>query len=456
MPAEGALLDPSALRCTPQTLLRWLTDGVRISSTETTWGQAASIALPPRDEWTRIVVRGHVVAGQGDLLVTTPEGRPVAREALPLGPTPCSVLALLPPLPTGGRLTIVSTDALGRPLVACLTAVAVDRIAHISDSAAADALVVVYDADARGGTFSVVPFLVTAERERRALGAAFIDLVVLPESRIAAQSIDEAYRAAYPQSARRHFVEVVIPSIASCIPSVRSVEVAPDRARGWRLSMDAGHAVFGADLSAIPLSTPPSHIDHASVFTDRELATGAARLRAPDDAIATVSSWLAELTSEPGTGVVTVTLRSEAYLPERNSDVDEWAAALIDAGMAIVLVPDPSIGAPPPPDGPWMRLPFTDPGHQLALYELATLNLAQFGNHSMLLLGSTAPFVVWIPRTGPGALLSDEVLDALGLGQAAPPPFLMPHQRLEYAEPTSWAVQAEVEKARGDPAGLQE
>ncbi len=454
MTVEGAAVDLTRLHCSPHTMVRQSAQGIQISSMEGVWGQSARVPIPPGDQWTRLDARCSVIAGQADVLVTTTAGAPVAREALEPGGAPHSVVALVPPLVAGGQLAIVSADPSGRPLVVHLAQIRLDPITGLGERASADALVAVHDVNIRAGTFAVVPFLLAAERERQARGARSLDLVILPGSRIAEQTLGEAYRRAYPPSVRRDFVERLIPAIARCLPATRSVEIAGDRKCGWDGLTDAEGLPFGVDLSAIPRSTPPVHADHRSAFGDPGLASGTGRLRAPDDAVTTVRSWLATVVRDCRGPVITVTLRSEAYLPDRNSDVAQWAAALTDVSAVVVLVPDPCIGAPLPPDGPWIVFPHATPGEQLALYELADVNLAQFGNHAMLLIGSTAPFAVWIPCTGPGALFTYAELDALGLAATSSPPFLMPGQRLFYSEPSSDALRRDGGLARLSRVGV--
>ena len=99
-------------------------------------------------------------------------------------------------------------------------------------------------------------------------------------------------------------------------------------------------------------------------------------------------------------------------------------------------MPDPRLGAPSAPEGPWLVFPLNGVDSQVALYEIASLNLAQYGDHAAVLLASRGPFVHWVPITGPGAVLSEDLVETLGLGPDPPPPFLQPEQSIRYDLPS--------------------
>lgn len=424
------------LRFNAVALVRRTGTGVFASCTDGIWSTICSAPFAPTEDWSLLEVVGGVVGGQCDVQVVTTAGTTVAREPLAHVSHAGGHRLVIPPLPSGGTVAVVNSDPSGRPVVLNLDRLVVHDAGTIPVGLSGDALLAVYDLNVRTAAFSVVPFLVAADRQRADMGARSLDVLVMPESRITDQVLGDSFRDAYPKAARRDFIERLLPAIAECLPAIRRVTMPRDRPAAQAHLVEAALPVFGADLSPMSPAAAASHEDSRAFCADAQLGNGLSRLSAPDAASRAVREWLDGLGGLRSRAVVTVTVRNERYMEAWNSRVEDWRAALADLDALVVLVPDPRLGAPSAPEGPWLVFPLNGVDSQVALYEIASLNLAQYADHAAVLLASRGPFVYWVPITGPGAVLSEDLVETLGLGPDPPPPFLQPEQSIRYDLPS--------------------
>lgn len=242
---------------------------------------------------------------------------------------------------------------------------------------AGDLLYAFYDLAVAPVTFDFLWFLVGAELERRRRGLRAVHVAIVPGPHKGFRRENPEYEARVDAAARQARVRSMLVPACALLPSISGVTVASSREQAELLAALAGAAVFPqAYEPALPRYPGPQEALRAS----REEGAGIAVLQAPKEDLRAVDSWLAAQGCRRD--VVTVTLRSYDYTPERNSNIAAWAAfarSLDPVRFLVVFVPDATRCLEPPPEilhgFPVFGQAALVLGLRMALYERAYLNL---------------------------------------------------------------------------------
>ena len=428
-----------AIEASPSTLARLSSGEVLLSSNAGTQSEIARVLLPPERDWVCLDIVG-ALAGFCDIWFTDSGGVKVAGESISPCSEPSQWSVLVPPLPRGGMMTFVNSAPDGEAVVLRLRSLAVSRLRASHGMKSSDTILAVYDLDVRPATFGVVPFLAAVDQQRAEHGAPFLDLLVLPESQAAKRVLGREFQAAFPEAARLDFIGRLLPTITECLPTIRRLDIAADRHSAREQLRTSSSPLVGLDNSGIAISDSLTIADSRHFLQDSRFRSGSHRLVAPPGAGEVVRDWILSVGSRGTRPVVTVTLRNERYTENWNSDLDVWRQALASIDADVVLVPDSRTGTPPPPDGPWTIFPFPGVDKQIAFYELAVQNLAQYGDHSSVLLATSAPFVYWVPSSAAGGPIPADIVSSLGLGPEPTPQCLMPGQSIRLEVPSAGIV----------------
>ena len=428
-----------AIEAPPSTLVRPRGGEVLLSSNAGTHSEIARFVLSPERDWVFLDIAG-ALAGFCDVWFADFDGVKVAGESMGPRSELSQWSVLVPPLPHGGMMTFVNSSPDGEAVVLKLRSLAVSRLRASHGMESSDTILAVYDLDVRSATFGVVPFLAVVDQQRAEHGAPFLDLLVLPESQAAKRVLGREFQAAFPEAARLDFIGRLLPTITECLPTIRRLDIAADRHSAREQLRTSSSPLVGLDNSGIAISDSLTIADSRHFLQDSRFRSGSHRLVAPPGAGEVVRDWILSVGSRGTRPVVTVTLRNERYTENWNSDLEVWRQALASIDADAVLVPDSRRGARPAPDGPWTVFPFPGVEKQVALYELATQNLAQYGDHSSVVLATTAPFVYWVPSSAVGGSLPAEIVSSLGLGPEPTPQCLMPGQSIRLEVPSAGTI----------------
>ena len=408
-------------------LIRKSDEGLIVSCVGDAWSDAVNVSLPTLAEPLLACVRAEARAGTAEVSVMAGDLE-ICSRALRGPGLHDEYLAV--PAGHGDLRLLVRTTATGRPVVARLAAVSLESV--VPQPVAADELLAIYDLDVRTAGYSAVMFVLAADAARRVAGLSGVRLVVVPETSVGERRLADDFRRAYPARERRVFIERLLGDLVRLLPGWRAPEVVEDR-RVIEGLVAAAPAAYGAH--------PDPRADHGPVVTDFRAVLGSpdasskqGRLVAPEAVRVEVTGWLRD--EGAGRRIITLSPRAEEYEPEANTNLDEWRAWAEGREELVVLVPDPRSPAPCRTPGPWVVPPWSDFVCNQALFEVADMNLAAYGEHSLPLLGGTASFVMWVPPATTTGMYSRAALTSLGFLLDGRTPGLMPHQRLAFEIPS--------------------
>ena len=240
-----------------------------------------------------------------------------------------------------------------------------------------DLLYAFYDLAVAPVTFDFLWFLVGAELARRRSGLGGVHVVIVPGLHAGVRRESPEYEARVSAAARNARVQRILVPACSFLPSLCGVTVAASRGQAERLLSDAAGAVFPPRYEpGLPRYPGPQEPLRAA----REEGARIGVLRAADPDLCEVDRWLA---ARGCVGkLVTITLRGYEYTPERNSNIEAWAAfarGLDPVRFSVVFVPDRAQCLELEPAAlrgfAIMREAALMLGLRMALYERAYLNL---------------------------------------------------------------------------------
>jgi hypothetical protein len=241
----------------------------------------------------------------------------------------------------------------------------------------ANILFAFYDLAVAPVTFDFLWFLAGAELARRRAGLAGVHVAIVPGTHGGLRRESPEYEARVDAAARRARIQTILLPACALWPSLSGVTLAASRDQAERLAAEAGDAVFPRRYEpAFPSYPGPQEPLRAA----REEEASIGVLRATDQDLHAVARLL---TSRGCTGrIVTITLRSYDFTPERNSNIAAWAAfarSLDPARFSVVFVPDRERCLEPAPEALRGFPVFPEAalvlGLRMALYERAYLNL---------------------------------------------------------------------------------
>lgn len=429
MAIDATAVSFADLIVSPAALARSDGESLLLSFVGPRWSQVAALPLPAMSGWCAVWIDADVLAGSVYLQLTDAAGtvfRAVGIDSRATG----RHLLRVHGLQRGSELRFVTSDRSDGPAVLSLRGIEIEPWVG-SAPTPTTTLTAVYDLNIRPAAYTVAFFLLAAEQQRRDRGLDTIGMVIVPEGLVGTDLLPEGFRVAYPASSRAAFTETIIPEMALLLPGVGSVCRATDPVAVLD-AISASENVFGDEVAyGVEI---PVHKDVSAVLSDAHFSGGAGRLVPTDDSLALVDEWLERVRGDRR--VVTVTPRIDRYDVAANSRIDTWVAALQNAEDLVILVPDPRdpVGTSPP--GPWVEFPLAGPANNLALYQRADVNLAEYGGQSMPLFTSPFPFSMWLPVGNGAESLSVRHLRDLGFVPGQPVPMLTPAQRLVYSAPS--------------------
>jgi hypothetical protein len=203
---------------------------------------------------------------------------------------------------------------------------------------AARTLFAFYDLQVSPVTFDFLWFLVGADLERRRRGLEAVHVVIVPGRTGGLRREREDYEPVVDAAARAERISNILLPACPLLPSCAGVTLAASRR----------HAGFIRSSLATHLY-PPGYEPALPVFAgSRECLDGAGPdisripcLRATGENLRNIDRWAAR--HAPDRRIVSLTLRSYAYMTARNSNIEAWTAfaeALDPARFCPVFVPD--------------------------------------------------------------------------------------------------------------------
>ena len=379
----------------------------------------------------------QVRAGAIEARLDSPSGvvDSLAIAAAPLG-TPAQIGLEAARLAPGSRLVIVGRTRGEAPTVVHLGPVRVTALDDrtVQDPHAGDALLAVYDLRRCPPGLSFAAFLIDAEKARLAAGLSVIDVILLHGGPGRDADLPAEYRRVFPEPLREEWVASLLPGLTELLPSVRYVHHRHDRDAVLREAL--------ASSRAFPTSVLPEAGSSPPILRSFEAATNpsAPRLSAPSGALNRVGQWLGQVASSHP--ITILQPRAEGYVPEMNSAVAVWAEAAQRMAGTVIVAPDPRRPSLPAPEGPWVEMPWHDVASTQALYELADLTIAAYGEGAIPLMLSTAPYALWVLSDDRVPAMSADTLRIMNLAPGGTPRPSAHRQTVHHGRPTVDALTA--------------
>lgn len=289
-----------------------------------------------------------------------------------------------------------------------------------------------YDLGVAPVTFDFLWFLVGAdlERRRRALNGIRIIIVPGPNRGLRQERLD--YERVIGLEERRARVSNVLLPACRLLPSVVGITVAPSRAVADSLVISAGGQVFPADYEPGLPYYPRADICLAAARHGEQPIGALCATRYDGDA---VRHWLEA--HDCRLRVVTITLRSYAYMPARNSNHGAWLAFakhLDRTRFSPVFVPDTSQTLDGLPEEfrafPVFSEAAWNLGLRMALYEQAYLNLGvNNGPMGLCWLNERTRYLTFKMLTESVPQTTAAYVASHGFELGASLPFATPYQR---------------------------
>jgi hypothetical protein len=301
----------------------------------------------------------------------------------------------------------------------------------------ADVLHAFYDLGVAPVSFDFLWFLVGADLERRRRGLASVHAVIVPGLRGGLRRETAELESALDATARRARIFTILVPACTLLPSLSGVTVAGSRTQAEGLVKATGGSVFPARYEpALPLYPGPQEPLRAA----REEGARIAVLRAPAADLRSVDAWLAANGCDGR--VVSITLRSYGYVPDRNSNIAAWAAfarGLPGSRFSVVIVPDSEqcfTGVPAELDGlPIFSEAALALGLRMALYERAYLNLGvNNGPMGLCWLNERTRYLTFKILNDRVLQTTAEYMEFLGFATGRSLPFATEWQRWVWAE----------------------
>jgi hypothetical protein len=289
-----------------------------------------------------------------------------------------------------------------------------------------------YDLGVAPITFDFLWFLVAAELVRLRLGLASIHVVIVPGRRAGLRREDPEYEKVVGPVARRGRVSALLMPACALLPSVSGMTAASSREQARDLVRRAGGRVFPARYEpALPTYPGP----HEPLRAAREEQARIGPLRAVGADLEAVDHWLAARGLRAR--LVTITLRSYGYMPDRNSNVAAWvgfARRLDPERFSVVFVPDTSQCLDGIPEALREFPVFSEAalvlGLRMALYERAFLNLGvNNGPMGLCWLNDRTRYITFKMLTETAPQATPEYMGHLGFEIGASLPGATPWQK---------------------------
>jgi hypothetical protein len=300
-----------------------------------------------------------------------------------------------------------------------------------------DALYAFYDLGVAPISFDFLWFLVGAELERQRRGLAAIHAVIVPGPHGGLRKESSELERIIDPSARKARVNTMLVPACALLPSVAGITLASSRTQAEELVNLAGGNVFPARYEpAFPSYPGP----HEPLRAARKDGTRIGVLRATAADLRAVDDWLAARGC--ASQVVSITLRSYDYVPERNSNINSWisfAQRLDPARFSVVFVPDTSQcfkGLPAElKDFPVFVEAAMVLGLRMALYQRAYMNLGvNNGPMGLCWLNDVTRYITFKILSDAAPQTAPEYMKFLGFEIGQSLPFATPWQQWVWEE----------------------
>lgn len=289
-----------------------------------------------------------------------------------------------------------------------------------------------YDLGVAPITHDFLWFLVGAELERRRRALAGIRVVIVPGSVGGLREERPDYERVIGADERRARVSNVLIPACRLLPSVAGVTAAASRAAASAVTASASGQVFPKDYEpGLPFYARADICLAAARRGERPIGV----LRATPYDLDAARRWLQA--RDCRSRVLTITLRSYAYMPARNSNHGAWLAfarRLDRTRYSAVFVPDTSqtLDGLPPEFGefPVFSEAAWNIGLRMGLYEQAYLNLGvNNGPMGLCWLNERTRYITFKMLTESVPQTTAEYVASHGFELGASLPFATPYQR---------------------------
>ncbi len=289
-----------------------------------------------------------------------------------------------------------------------------------------------YDFSLARISYNYFGFLVMAELARRRAGADGVHVVFVPAD-------GDGFRAnnQYDLEQKRWRVRNILMAGAGLLPSCRQMTLCQSREEARKIFDRTDGEVFPKGYT-IEKPVVAWHTGLSVIAGNR--GDNVQVLEASEQARSYLQEWVSNLC--PGKKFVTITLRSAAFHPTKNNDVELWAelAARIEKdGYRAVIIPDTDNALLPmdPCMGDFLQVPIAafNIDLRMALYEAAFLNLfVSNGPAQIAALNRNVQFVQFIS----GEYIADPVAMErhAGVKFGSTPPHLNLFQKYVWREQT--------------------
>ncbi len=316
-----------------------------------------------------------------------------------------------------------------------------------------------YDLQVSPITFDISWSIVAAEQLRKARGLRDIHFVFVPGPNEGLRTEDFDYEAIVDKDTRRsRFSQILIPML-DFLPTITGYTVCRSRKQATLLRVLYGKHIYpNLYWPGLPIAHKPRDVLEPA----RAKIPISLPLRATPQSFRYIELWRAR---HAGTRkLIVITLRDYAYMPQRNSNIEAWAAfakQLDGNEYCVVFLPDTENAFSPPkvlnglhliPEAAWNL------GLRMALYETAYLNLmVNNGPHGLCMFNEKCRYVMFKILTESARQTTTEYMEFLGFKIGQSPPFstrlqkwVWEDDKLPVIEREFFAMCAEIEAERSD------
>ena len=299
-----------------------------------------------------------------------------------------------------------------------------------------DCLLVFYDLGHWPITYDPVFVVLSADLIRREKGLKGLYFVFVPSQDWEAGSEGKDYYHVIDGEARRQRVHDIVVPLVWLLPTTRGYMIASSRKEASKLAVLAAERRFPADYLPETPGLEGAQPFAKLIFERAEAGLEIPSFTAPPAAKVWIRRW--QDGHCDGRPYVTITLRYFGFTPERNSNLEAWAAfarELEQRGYCAVIVPDTHMTLdrlPPCLEG--LRVFAEAAWHlhlRMALYESAYLNLGvNTGPMTLCWLSKRCRFIVYKQVLEGKTVSSLETQLKQGIDPRKPSPIATAYQRL--------------------------
>jgi len=287
-----------------------------------------------------------------------------------------------------------------------------------------------YDLDVSPITYDMADYLVLAELERRRRGLHWVYVYVVPGRSQGLRDENADYEKIVDKSNRVWRLNNLVIPLFALLPTCAGYSICRNRRQATLLRLLAGRNVYPQTYWPV---FPVGLFRRPLLEAARQGVEVFPMFKTPEQSVKYIRQWLgARVASRKA---ITITLRDYGADPQRNSNIQAWAAfarSLNPQAFVPIFVLDTEIAMDSVPDAIKEFLVFPEAPWNLALrsalYELAYLNLAiVHGPTTLLWYNDHCRYVIFFPRDNSTQTGTDYV-KANGFIRGESLPFATPFQ----------------------------